>query len=198
MDEKSCAAFFLCDPASTSNKLVRNKWEENTHTHTHFVWRVRRTFFPSQWCFSTRAGFLTSVYMRIQSINQTETGGATLHKERPCRNGSSSILTPYREQPRITRMVVAYPRPGFSATKTTNRAPKKSRHNTLEQTYSRTIWRYYYNFSAAVQYRTERKQSTLRVLCTGSICRDFIRVQSGTRKKLWLLLYSSYVVFVFI
>ena len=37
---------------------------------------------------------------------------------------SSNLLTPYREQPRSTRIVVAtYPRPAFSATKRTNYAP---------------------------------------------------------------------------
>ena len=38
-------------------------------------------------------------------------------------NGSSNLLTPYREQPRSTRIVVAYPRPALSATKRTNYAP---------------------------------------------------------------------------
>ena len=38
-------------------------------------------------------------------------------------NGSSNLLTPYREQPRSTRIIVAYPRPAFSATKRTNYAP---------------------------------------------------------------------------
>ena len=38
-------------------------------------------------------------------------------------NGSSSLLTPYREQPRSTRIIVNYPRPAFSATKRTNYAP---------------------------------------------------------------------------
>ena len=33
------------------------------------------------------------------------------------------IHTPYRKQPRSTRIVVAYPRPAFSATKRTNHAP---------------------------------------------------------------------------
>ena len=32
-------------------------------------------------------------------------------------------LTPYRQQPRSTRIVVAYPRPAFSATKRKNHAP---------------------------------------------------------------------------
>ena len=40
-----------------------------------------------------------------------------------CRNGSSSLLIPYREQPRSTRIVVAYPRLAFSTTKRTNHAP---------------------------------------------------------------------------
>ena len=36
---------------------------------------------------------------------------------------SVKTATPYREQPRSTRIVVAYPRPAFSATKRTNYAP---------------------------------------------------------------------------
>ena len=40
-----------------------------------------------------------------------------------CRNGSSSMLIPYREQPRSTRIVVAYSWPAFSATKRTNHDP---------------------------------------------------------------------------
>ena len=39
-------------------------------------------------------------------------------------NGSSNLLTPYyREQPRSTRIAIAYPRPAFSATNWTNYAP---------------------------------------------------------------------------
>ena len=44
------------------------------HCRFLFVWRVRRTFFPSEWCFSPlrpRAGFFTSADFRIQSINQS-------------------------------------------------------------------------------------------------------------------------------
>ena len=40
-----------------------------------------------------------------------------------CQNGSSNLLTPYREQPRSTRIVVGSPRPAFSATKRTIHAP---------------------------------------------------------------------------
>ena len=39
-----------------------------------------------------------------------------------CQNGSSKILTPYREQRRTTRIVVAYPRLAFSTTKRANHA----------------------------------------------------------------------------
>ena len=36
VDEKSCVAFLLCDPGWYVHKPgVQNKWEENTHTHTH-------------------------------------------------------------------------------------------------------------------------------------------------------------------
>ena len=38
-------------------------------------------------------------------------------------NGSSNLLTPYRGQPRSTRIVVAYARPSFSTTNRTNYAP---------------------------------------------------------------------------
>ena len=38
-------------------------------------------------------------------------------------NGLSNLVTPYREQPRSTRIVVAYRRPVFSATKRANYAP---------------------------------------------------------------------------
>ena len=38
-------------------------------------------------------------------------------------NGSSNLLTSYREQSRSTRVVFAYPRPTISATKRTNNAP---------------------------------------------------------------------------
>ena len=37
-------------------------------------------------------------------------------------NGSPNLLTPYREQPRSTRTIIAYPRPAFSATKRANHA----------------------------------------------------------------------------
>ena len=40
-----------------------------------------------------------------------------------CQKCSSGLLTPYREQPRSTRVVVAYPRTSFSLTKRTNYAP---------------------------------------------------------------------------
>ena len=49
---------------------------------------------------------------------------ATLQAMTPTKqNGSSNILTPYREQPRSTRIVIAYPRPAFSAKNRKNYAP---------------------------------------------------------------------------
>ena len=42
-----------------------------------------------------------------------------------CRNASSNVLIPYREQLRLTRIVVAHPRPAFSAT-------RRSRQITLQ------------------------------------------------------------------
>ena len=42
---------------------------------------------------------------------------------RPISNGSSNLLTSYLEQPRSTRIAVAYPRPAFSATNWPKCAP---------------------------------------------------------------------------
>ena len=41
--------------------------------------------------------------------------GSTSNGTDQYQNGSSNLLTPYREQSRSTRNVVAYPRPAFSA-----------------------------------------------------------------------------------
>ena len=49
--------------------------------------------------------------------------GSTSNGTDQYQNGSSNLLTPYREQPRSTRNVVAYPRPAFSAKKRENYAP---------------------------------------------------------------------------
>ena len=46
--------------------------------------------------------------------------GSTSNGTDQYQNGSSNLLTPYREQPRSTRNVVAYPRPTFSAKKRKN------------------------------------------------------------------------------
>ena len=47
---------------------------------------------------------------------------ATLQAMAPTNNKTvhQTVFTPYREQPRLTRIVVAYPRPAFSATNRTN------------------------------------------------------------------------------
>ena len=49
-------------------------------------------------------------------------GYATLQAMTPTNNKTvhQTSFTPYREQPRSTRIVVAYPRPAFSATNRTN------------------------------------------------------------------------------
>ena len=44
-------------------------------------------------------------------------------------NGSSDLLTPYREQPRSTRIAIAYPRPAFSAKNRKNYAPTSFQQN---------------------------------------------------------------------
>ena len=51
----------------------------------------------------------TKRYATLQAMAQTK--NKTVHQ---------TSLTPYREQPRSTRIVVAYPRPAFSATNRTN------------------------------------------------------------------------------
>ena len=51
--------------------------------------------------------------------------GSTSNGTDQYQNGSSNLLTPYREQPRSTWNVVAYPRPAFSAKKRKNYAPTK-------------------------------------------------------------------------
>ena len=63
--------------------------------------------------------FSSSGRVTRRQVMQHFTGNGTDQ----CRNGSLNLLIPYREQPRSTRMVVAYPRPAFSATKRTNQAP---------------------------------------------------------------------------
>ena len=47
----------------------------------------------------------------------------TLNGSNRYQNGSSNFLTPYREQPQLTRIVVSSPRPLFSAAKRTYHAP---------------------------------------------------------------------------
>ena len=49
--------------------------------------------------------------------------GSTSNDTDQYQNGSSKFLTPYLEQPRSNRIVVAYPRPGFSAKKRKIYAP---------------------------------------------------------------------------
>ena len=66
----------------------------------------------SEKCFSSQRATRRQV-MRYFTSNDIE----------QCQNGLSNLLTPYRKQPRPTQIVVAYPRPAFSATKRTHYAP---------------------------------------------------------------------------
>ena len=64
---------------------------------------------------------------RFSSYRRVTRGQFTRHLTRngidQCRNGPSNLLAPYREQPRSTRIVVAYPQLAFSATKRINPVP---------------------------------------------------------------------------
>ena len=62
--------------------------------------------------------FSSSWRVTQRQVKRHFTGNGT-HQ---CRNGLNLLIL-YREQPRSTRIVVAYPRPAFSATKRTNYAP---------------------------------------------------------------------------
>ena len=129
-------------PAGTSNELdVQNGWEENTHTLQTVVGVV--VFFT----LTDRASTIPSNIRGCQSgtwsqrgtkVNRSHQGDnpllrptgiqiatksyATLQAMAPTNNKTvhQTSFTPYREQPRSTRIVVAYPRPAFSATYRTN------------------------------------------------------------------------------
>ena len=60
--------------------------------------------------------------LRPTGIQITTKSYATLQAMAPTNNKlvHQTSFTPYREQPRSTRIVVAYPRPAFSATNRTN------------------------------------------------------------------------------
>ena len=60
--------------------------------------------------------------LRPTGIQITTKSYATLQAMAPTNNKTvhQTSFTPYREQPRSTRIVVAYPRPAFSATNRTN------------------------------------------------------------------------------
>ena len=67
---------------------------------------------------------VTARYSDQQGSNRDKTFcDSTSNGTDQCQNGSSTLLASYRGQSRSTRIVVAYPRPAFSATKRTNDAP---------------------------------------------------------------------------
>ena len=61
--------------------------------------------------------------LRPTGIQMATKSYATLQAMAPTNNKTvhQTSFTPYREQPRLTRIVVAYPRPAFSATNRTNK-----------------------------------------------------------------------------
>ena len=67
--------------------------------------------------------------------------GSTSNGTDQYQNGSSNLLTPYREQPRSTRNVVAYPRPAFSAKKRKNYAPTTSFDQQVQVSQGHTLYR---------------------------------------------------------
>ena len=74
---------------------------------------------------STGHIMVTTRYSGQQGSNRDKKlfGSTTSNGTDQYQNDSSNLLTPYRKEPRSTRIVVAYPRPAFSATKRTNNAP---------------------------------------------------------------------------
>ena len=79
---------------------------------------------------STGHMMVTSRYIQYsdqqRSKSRQKLSDSTSNGTDQCQNGSSKLLTPYREQRRSTRIAVAYPRPAFSATKRTYFAPTSS------------------------------------------------------------------------
>ena len=67
----------------------------------------------------------TKSYATLQTM--APTNSKTVHQ---------TSFTPYREQPRSTRIVVAYPRPAFSATKWINYVPTIDQHFQVSQGYT--------------------------------------------------------------
>ena len=92
------------------------------------------SFYCLEYCLQCLMGSASNKVIKSNTKSFLAPGGlhedimATLYEQwhqpiNQCQNGSSNLLTPYREQPRSTRNIVAYPRPAFSATKRTNHAP---------------------------------------------------------------------------
>ena len=82
------------------------------HCRFLFEWRVRRTFFPSKWCFSAllpRAEFFRSAYVRIQSTNQNV---EDKRSSTCCSN--SEINHAVLAQQAATAVLLLLPRPRYS------------------------------------------------------------------------------------
>ena len=75
--------------------------------------------FPSNQVITSDTISFLALTMLSEGYTKTRMRHFTRNRTDQCRNGSSNLLAPYREQPRSTRIVVAYPRPALSATKRT-------------------------------------------------------------------------------
>ena len=67
-----------------------------------------------------------------------------------CQNGPPNLLPPYREQPRSTRIIVAYPPPALSVSKRINNAPISVDQQAQQVSQGHTSYRYKENCNAEV------------------------------------------------
>ena len=80
-------------------------WDDHTYIHTY----IHRSTGHNPLLRPTGIQIATKSYATLQAM--APTNNKTVHP---------TSFTPYREHPRSTRVVVAYPRPAFSATNRTN------------------------------------------------------------------------------
>ena len=66
---------------------------------------------------------IQNVFLAVRGLREDKSMHTLQAMAPTSKNGASNLLTPYREQFRSIRIVDAYPRPVFAATKWTNHAP---------------------------------------------------------------------------
>ena len=94
----------------------------NAASFSEFELQAEKTVLMS--AHKTKSSNDTRSFLDLGGLHEDKLCGTfTGNSTDQCQNGSSKLLTPYRGQLRSTRIVVAYLRPTFSATKRTNRAP---------------------------------------------------------------------------